>query len=769
MSNLLSEIMEPKDDFEVGDPCFARVKGWGPYPARIVQCLKKAKRSKFLVHFYETEETGQIWCENLWSITPENIKKLVTEKSLKKKYFKSALDEMRRVHQDVDFVVPPDAESGLKVDKGDLEEEVDVAASSDDEFDFEFNYNKTKKDSDSVAQKQLLLSKIITGSTGDSEDSDDDVLPDLKHAEATNKDNTAVREVDDSEVNEHILSQEITPLAVGDGIDTVGDDVVEKARKKGAVKVSKSKKIPKTGTGVEKPAKSKKTLRESEVEANEAFAEKIVTSKDDRIFTCRMCPFFVTSVKILARSHALSCGVKKKAGRHAKKVKCDECGEEFEGRMNLMKHVKMLHTMPSYQCSTCLRKFKSRGNYKKHLLVHSTVATVPCPYCPKVFRFQSYKLRHIKRVHTEKFGIRKKTVEEVSEDRVDQGNTEQEMDVPGHPVDQETTEKEVPETSIEQENMDMNKEDLIGITVSQREERFGPNYYWQLESSFPVTDRTKSSSYTQFYSSLGLYSREDWDDWMEVSKMLNMNITEDNTVSEGFEVAVITEANGDETVLCAGCYVFSTDFVRDIVLELVDNVFRSELPQPLVQHVANQVVGGGSNQHLLEQGGGAYGGGVEGADIVTVSTIEQVLNFQEQVEEEVEMVAFVDGTSDVPHFGDQEHAEEHVENIPSADNTTIDSVNVTLSKPGGKEQRLISCEHCGASGFKDGWYLRRHITLMHTGSVQCNICSNIFIDKHKYLQHAKTCYYWCDVAGCSYHEKRKSRVDSHMRSHERDS
>ena len=37
-------------------------------------------------------------------------------------------------------------------------------------------------------------------------------------------------------------------------------------------------------------------------------------------------------------------------------------------------------------------------------------------------------------------------------------------------------------------NMDMNKEDLMDITVSQREERFGPNYYWQLEYSFPVTD-----------------------------------------------------------------------------------------------------------------------------------------------------------------------------------------------------------------------------------------------------------------------------------------
>ena len=80
--------------------------------------------------------------------------------------------------------------------------------------------------------------------------------------------------------------------------------------------------------------------------------------------------------------------------------------------------------------------------------------------------------------------------------------------------------------------------------------------------------------------------------------------------------------------------------------------------------------------------------------------------------------------------------------------------------------QIIICRHCGSSGFKDLWFLKRHTAQMHLGSVQCDICENVFIDKFHYLQHAKTCYFWCDQ--CSFHDKRKSRMESHQRKHDRE-
>ena len=117
--------------------------------------------------------------------------------------------------------------------------------------------------------------------------------------------------------------------------------------------------------------KKSKTLRESEIETNDAFVDKMVT-KEDGTFHCKNCPTFVTSVRLLARSHAQSCRIKKKISRRRlRKSHCDECGEDFEGEMRLVRHIKESHTMPSYLCSICLRKFKSRLTYRRQLRVHS--------------------------------------------------------------------------------------------------------------------------------------------------------------------------------------------------------------------------------------------------------------------------------------------------------------------------------------------------------------------------------------------------------------
>ena len=82
--------------------------------------------------------------------------------------------------------------------------------------------------------------------------------------------------------------------------------------------------------------------------------------------------------------------------------------------------------------------------------------------------------------------------------------------------------------------------------------------------------------------------------------------------------------------------------------------------------------------------------------------------------------------------------------------------------------KSVKCSECGATGFKDGWYLKRHISQMHVGSVKCNICEIVFLDKFHYLQHSKTCFFWCKKAGCSFHDKRKARIESHERTHDRE-
>ena len=76
-----------------------------------------------------------------------------------------------------------------------------------------------------------------------------------------------------------------------------------------------------------------------------------------------------------------------------------------------------------------------------------------------------------------------------------------------------------------------------------------------------------------------------------------------------------------------------------------------------------------------------------------------------------------------------------------------------------------TCSCCGASGINGVSKLMLHMDRMHSKSVTCSICEVVFVDKYSFLEHSQTCYYWCPVEGCNYHEKRESRFKGHLRTH----
>ena len=421
---------------------------------------------------------------------------------------------------------------------------------------------------------------------------------------------------------------------------------------------------------MQKGAKSgkNKTLRESEIAIEEAFKDKIVC-RDGNSYNCRCCPLFVTSVKLLARSHAQSCGEKKKLGRRAKVLKCDECGDSFMGKIMLVKHVQEKHTLPQYQCSICLKKYKKRLHYRRHLKIHNNPLTSFCPFCSSVFKFEYLRDRHVTRVHRKKLKAKKI-------------------------------------------NTDENE---ANIDINQTEEKHGSNFFWQFEVSFPTNTKSSSSSDQFFYNSLGLYSEADWDAWMLSSKLLGLPVTA-NGCDAGFEIAVQTTKSGAERIVCAGSKAGGA--VEDMAETDVD---------------------------LTEEDLNGEDGGEE---VVSGSLIEQVLGHLG------EGVIFANG----------EPGEAPI--VPSVDVLPHDesgSVGAVL-----ESSKLNICQYCGTSGFKDRWYLSRHISQMHMDSVLCEICKNVFVDKFRFLQHVRTCFFWCDRDGCHFHDKRESRLEGHKKKHDRE-
>lgn len=86
-----------------------------------------------------------------------------------------------------------------------------------------------------------------------------------------------------------------------------------------------------------------------------------------------------------------------------------------------------------------------------------------------------------------------------------------------------------------------------------------------------------------------------------------------------------------------------------------------------------------------------------------------------------------------------------------------------------KKPTVVNCPHCEDSGFKDTWFLKRNIERMHLVPIKCEIGIIVFIDKYCYINHSKNCFYFCPREGCTFHDKRKSRLDGHVRRHERES
>ena len=749
--------------FNVGDPCFAKVKGWIPYPARVVGRSSHVKKVKFSVLFYATKETGEIGSENLWPVTPKTVQKLVTAKTLQRKHFKEAWNEMGQHHDEAILSKTEGSEdegSTQKVMNDELVEESLESESHpvarevdpsevDDEFRFDFN-NLFGTENPGLKVTGVKEHEVVN----ENESDDLEKLPSIddvaKVDQVQTTDDDKSWDCDDCgevilgskafldhvivhAVNEKKASSDANTAAASSGTDK-GSKVMKPVTRPIKRKIKRKKSASNIGAATDitevvtsQPTKQKdkskkqappkksvkakksKTLRESELEINEAFGEKILV-KDDGSFHCKSCPLFVTSVSLLARSHAQSCGIMKKLGRRTRKLSCGDCGEDFMGKRVLLKHIKDSHTMPSYQCSICLKQFKSRVHYRRHLKIHDQVTAVACPYCSKTFAFESYKTRHVNRVHLNKMKTSQKDQIDMEEDEV---------------------------------QIDMAEEDEVQVEIIQKEEKHGGNFFWKFEATFPNTEKSNQSSYQLFYNSLGLYSQEDWEDWMLVSRMLSMSLKADAS-NDGFELAVVQLPNGSEKVICEG----------NTVLDIPLTVFSAEyLVRNMVLEVADKAVALSSFGEVeSEAEDGVVEPEIEGSiEMLLAMCFNPPAQRTEpqggMVDKRVEMVAV-----------EEVEVEEHSEKSNDDSAPTNNLMN----------KALLNCEDCGASGFRNRWFLRRHIAQMHIGSIKCEICSNVFIDKFHFLNHSKTCFYWCDWSGCNFHEKRKSRMVGHKKKHERE-
>ena len=553
-----------------------------------------------------------------------------------------------------------------------------------------------------------------------------------------------------SEENDVIEGEELLRQDETDGEVIVSDALGNKKKGKAAQPTKNSAKPIKKAT---KPAKKSKvmkaalkkkgkTLREDEMELNSLFDEKIVV-KADNFFYCKDCPGFVTSARLLARTHAQSCGSKKKqTGRRPKRISCPDCGAFCEGKKGLKKHYKVSHVITSYSCSKCVKTFKNRKNYVRHLKIHDDRTAVKCPFCPRTFLKESYMRRHMKRVHQNAMKPKANTS---VRDNVDED--------------------------------DVGTEVNFEIEVQLEEAKIGQEHSWQLNVSFPASDKARSCSYGSFFNTLGFYSKQDWNDWVKISQILSLPLSAGGHRDE-FELAWNRDGKGKEEIICIGTTSKPTLFEGG---EVEDVATISDINAG-VSAQAGTAADDGAQAGNAGVGSGQTGtAGVDSALAGVDSALDGVdsaLAGNDSALAGAGAAEPMDGAGaaepmdvsgaaheiDVDGKKNEREIEDNKEEKDVNDGVDGDGAGLKDSK----EPLLVICPHCNEGGFKDAWFLKRHVQRMHLVPIKCEICQTVFIDKYRYFNHTKECFFTCPREGCTFREKRKSRLEGHMRKHERE-
>ena len=757
---------------DVGDPCFAHVRSYPWWPAKVIS--KSQQKNVYHVKFFGTGETARLPLKELAPISPKNISKYCNSKILKRKYYKEGVEQMKAEYP---WIVIPDPVVSLSSILNTVKKFKTKEADSAKQF-------SPKDPTERVAGVTPLAEiNINTGEVEKSSDGIDNVekakcddsfewgeyeplfvagkVMKKRHYFASRVSKSYI--CDDCGESFSLAESKDMHMLVAhrDNPEIVGGD--SKGSEAVAVKTKSKKKC--------KPALPKlvKTLREDEADGNKAFADKIEVK--DNCFYCKSCSEFSTVSKLKARCHALSCGKKKPKTRTRKLSPCLLCEEIFKNKKLLYLHNKTHHYSKSYTCSTCGKKFTMRQNYKRHLATHEEKVELVCPVarCSKTFSTKSNLTRHLKKMHKQQNkepgeGLPNASIE--LSPCVGQQLGHGVLGVQDHP---ETAPHILQLSSFEQFQSgtdivincnfvgeaigfeggdDNNNEENYNDKIVMEEEHESFAFIADIVSElvncvisakmlFPTSETglptTTMFSTTMFPTTVfpTTYSY-DFNSMDEISQMWDVQPTPENTECPPNTFAIQT-VNQDGIILQSP-YQFQefplTSFTNSsTVVSLPLSSGSSGLLSNSISSVCSSIT------NVTE----------EAPDTIAISS----QNYNN--EDNNAMMS------------------EDVKRRECNSNREVKAKSEGKVRREGKASRNgYKCRYCGIDGILGPSKLKLHIDRMHLSPVVCKICGVTFEDKYWFVEHYPKCFYFCTKPECNFHDKRKERYLGHMKRHEND-
>ena len=405
---------------QAGDCCFAHVKGHPWWPAIIVKKIDQGKKRNF-VSFYGADEAAWLPDQELIRVSEETIQEYKTPASLRRKHFKEGFNEMMdecqkikknpakvrtsKVFQDISNTLELPKKQSTSTSK------VKIGQSNQNgmsEYLCKLNVVLDKSESPDID----IVVKMEPDDLDGSVDSILDLLGnrslDAKVQSCSTCEDCSKLFSSRAHLEMHSCSADLEDLEAeepgihfGNNVDSSKTKTKspKNTSKPVTVKVCKGPSKLKAVNGGKKKKRGGnnvvKTLREEELENQKAFKEYVEVK--DGSFHCRICKKFSSLSELLAKSHVVSCGKRRKRGRPLKISTCLECGQEFTSITDLKIHHKRKHICESYTCSVCLKNIKHRPSYIRHIQSHKFLPTLDCSVsgCGKTFKYRCNFKRHL--------------------------------------------------------------------------------------------------------------------------------------------------------------------------------------------------------------------------------------------------------------------------------------------------------------------------------------------------------------------------------------
>ena len=745
---------------EVGAPCFAHVRSYPWWPAKVVSKSDK-KKEVYQVVFFGTGETANLPMKELTSITSSSIFKFCSLKSLKRKYFKEGMEQMKTEFPWIKSLVLPDQTSSENLVEKDPNEE-----------------EKSNPDRN-ISSKQLVSCMPLTeitnaGTIRVDKDGEDTIEGSVDNILNTKDDDSfdwgeyqplllskTPRKKRDyfaggSMKSSHVCQEcgKSFPLAVNRDMHVAiahadkrdaessesdaGTNLIKAStERKKAVKFVKTDQKKRSKPALPKLVKS---LREDEADGNKAFAEKIKIK--DNFFYCQHCSKFSTASKLKARCHALSCGNKKPKTRKGKLSACLLCEEVFKSEKFLRIHNKTHHVSQSYTCSTCEKKFTLRQNYRRHLATHENTVRMACPVanCVKVFNKTFNLKRHIK-LHKKHVGQEVPALY-----GVDLGAQS------GYPV-------------------------TAQLNCSQDQSRFQDCPSEESLSSYPGPVFALPSIDFQLSNVQEVHSGSDI--IIDCNFVLEPSASISNT--DGYYYEIVEEENDD--------IAFIENLVSEVVTRAIIRAISARYDTKAIDAsctdaLAPENPGYLCNTHTLHTPAQDQDSYLQSqhqvlsltgfANPMMIMTGPNDSGFSSSfpcstnsvTSSNASVPGSVPGSSSSVSISNHSVPEEAAGQVQN--NSSTADIKIRGQSQGMVVNKGYTCPYCGIAGIVGPSKLNIHIERMHSAPVVCKICSVQFVDKHCFVLHYPKCFYFCQQPNCNFFEKRKERFDGHMRTHKYD-